>query len=65
MSPGAAERDGHRTASIGLRRRGVAQAAEGTGRAASQVLDTASGLSRRSDRLSAEVRRFVETIRAA
>ncbi|AWN51619.1 HAMP domain-containing methyl-accepting chemotaxis protein [Methylobacterium sp. 17Sr1-1] len=57
----AATGTGEVTGNIG----GVAQAAEGTGRAASQVLDTASGLSRQSDRLAAEVRRFVDTIRAA
>ena len=44
---------------------GVAGAAEGTGAAASQVLGAASELSRQSNHLSAEVGRFLETIRAA
>ncbi|TNC14846.1 HAMP domain-containing protein [Methylobacterium terricola] len=57
----AATGTGEVTGNIG----GVAEAAEGTGRAAAQVLDAATGLSRQSDRLSAEMRRFVETIRAA
>ncbi|MGF3023510.1 methyl-accepting chemotaxis protein [Methylobacterium aquaticum] len=44
---------------------GVAQAAEETGAAASQVLSAASTLSRHSAHLSAEVARFLETVRAA
>jgi methyl-accepting chemotaxis protein len=44
---------------------GVAGAAEATGAAASQVLASASALSRQSDHLSAEVVRFLDTVRAA
>jgi methyl-accepting chemotaxis protein len=44
---------------------GVAQAAEGTGAAATQVLASASALSRQSDRLSDEVHRFLDAVRAA
>ncbi|MCJ2033155.1 methyl-accepting chemotaxis protein [Methylobacterium sp. J-068] len=44
---------------------GVADAAEQTGAAASQVLVSASELSRQSDQLSAEVARFLKTVRAA
>ncbi len=44
---------------------GVAGAAAETGRAAGQVLDAASELSRQSEHLSGEVDRFLETIRAA
>ncbi|WP_210031314.1 methyl-accepting chemotaxis protein [Methylobacterium sp. PvR107] len=44
---------------------GVAGAAEQTGAAASQVLGAASELSRQSERLSAEVGRFLATVRAA
>ncbi len=44
---------------------GVAGAAEATGAAASQVLASASALSRQSDHLSAEVARFLDTVRAA
>lgn len=44
---------------------GVAQAAEDTGAAASQVLGAASELSRQSEHLSAEVGRFLATVRAA
>ncbi len=43
----------------------VAGAAEETGAAASQVLDAASELSRHSERLQAEMTRFVATVRAA
>lgn len=43
----------------------VAGAAEETGAAASQVLDAASELSRHSERLQAEMGRFVATVRAA
>lgn len=43
----------------------VAGAAEETGASASQVLDAASELSRHSERLQAEMSRFVATIRAA
>ncbi|MGE7415764.1 methyl-accepting chemotaxis protein [Methylobacterium tarhaniae] len=44
---------------------GVAQASEETGAAASQVLTAASELSRQSEQLSAEVGRFLATVRAA
>ncbi|MGF3022826.1 methyl-accepting chemotaxis protein [Methylobacterium aquaticum] len=44
---------------------GVARAADGTGAAASQVLGAATELSRQSEHLSAEVARFLETVRAA
>ncbi|XYD09853.1 methyl-accepting chemotaxis protein [Methylobacterium sp. NMS12] len=44
---------------------GVANAAEETGAAASQVLGAASELSRQSEHLSAEVHRFLATVRAA
>ncbi|BDL41007.1 methyl-accepting chemotaxis protein [Methylorubrum sp. GM97] len=44
---------------------GVAEASEETGAAASQVLMSASELSRQSEHLSAEVHRFLATIRAA
>ena len=44
---------------------GVAGAAEETGAAASQVLGAASELSRQSEHLSAEVGRFLATVRAA
>ena len=44
---------------------GVAGAAEETGAAASQVLGAASELSRQSEHLSAEVDRFLATVRAA
>ncbi len=44
---------------------GVARASEDTGAAASQVLASASALSRQSEHLSAEVKRFLATIRAA
>ncbi len=44
---------------------GVAGAAEETGAAASQVLASASALSRQSEHLSAEVARFLDTVRAA
>ncbi|MEH3116230.1 MAG: methyl-accepting chemotaxis protein [Methylorubrum populi] len=44
---------------------GVAVAAEETGAAASQVLGAASELSRQSEHLSAEVGRFLATVRAA
>ena len=44
---------------------GVASAAEETGAAASQVLGAASELSRQSEHLSAEVSRFLTTVRAA
>ncbi len=44
---------------------GVAQASEETGAAAGQVLSAASGLSRQSELLGAEVARFLATIRAA
>ncbi|SFJ76822.1 methyl-accepting chemotaxis protein [Methylobacterium brachiatum] len=44
---------------------GVAGAAEETGAAAAQVLTSASELSRQSEHLTAEVRRFLATVRAA
>ncbi|WP_058620788.1 methyl-accepting chemotaxis protein, partial [Methylobacterium indicum] len=44
---------------------GVAQASETTGRAATQVLTSASALSRQSEHLTAEVQRFLATVRAA
>jgi methyl-accepting chemotaxis protein len=44
---------------------GVAGAAEETGAAAAQVLDSASALSRQSEGLTDEVRRFLATVRAA
>ncbi|MEL6061155.1 CHASE3 domain-containing protein [Methylobacterium sp. DCY52] len=44
---------------------GVARAAEGAGAAAAQVLGSASGLSTQAQRLDAEVRRFLDTVRAA
>lgn len=44
---------------------GVASAAEETGAAASQVLGAASELSRQSEHLTAEVGRFLTTVRAA
>ena len=44
---------------------GVAEAAETTGAAASQVLASASELSQRSEQLDGQVRRFLETVRAA
>jgi len=44
---------------------GVAQASEETGAAASQVLASSSELSRQSEHLSSEVRRFLATVRAA
>ena len=44
---------------------GVAQAADGTGAAASQMLSSASALSDRSEHLGREVARFLATVRAA
>ena len=44
---------------------GVAQASEETGAAAGQVLTSAAELSRQSEHLSAEVQRFLSTVRAA
>ena len=44
---------------------GLAAAAEETGAAASQVLASASELSRQSEHLGAEVKRFLDTVRAA
>ncbi|WP_339161392.1 methyl-accepting chemotaxis protein [Methylobacterium bullatum] len=44
---------------------GVARASEETGAAASQVLSAASELSRQSEQLSAEVGRFLHSVRAA
>ena len=43
----------------------VAQASEETGAAAAQVLSAASGLSQHSEHLSAEVRRYLGSVRAA
>ncbi|QEE40196.1 MULTISPECIES: methyl-accepting chemotaxis protein [unclassified Methylobacterium] len=44
---------------------GVAEAAEATGQSAAQVLGAASELSRQSERLTVEVSRFLNTVRAA
>jgi methyl-accepting chemotaxis protein len=44
---------------------GVAQAAEDTGAAASQVLSASGELSRQAEHLNAEVARFLATVRAA
>jgi methyl-accepting chemotaxis protein len=44
---------------------GVAEAAETTGAAAAQVLASASELSQRSEQLDGQVRRFLDTVRAA
>nr|WP_182592001.1 methyl-accepting chemotaxis protein [Methylobacterium fujisawaense] len=44
---------------------GVAQAAESTGQAASQVLDAASVLSNQSEHLTAEVGRFLASVRVS
>ncbi|BAU91221.1 methyl-accepting chemotaxis sensory transducer [Methylorubrum populi] len=44
---------------------GLAQASEETGAAATQVLASASELSRQSEHLSAEVQSFLDTVRAA
>jgi methyl-accepting chemotaxis protein len=44
---------------------GVAGAAEKTGAAAGELLDSASALSRQSEQLTAEVGRFLATVRAA
>jgi len=44
---------------------GVAHAAEEAGAAAEQVLGSAAGLSRQAQQLDAEVRRFLESVRAA
>ncbi|MFB0488973.1 methyl-accepting chemotaxis protein [Methylobacterium sp. OAE515] len=44
---------------------GVARAAEGAGTAAAQVLDSASGLSTQARKLDAEMRQFLDSIRAA
>ena len=44
---------------------GVADAADETGKAAGQVLDAATALSRQSEHLTAEVGRFLDTVRAA
>ncbi|WP_456685970.1 methyl-accepting chemotaxis protein [Bradyrhizobium sp. P5_C11_2] len=44
---------------------GVARASEDTGAAANQVLGAASELSRQSEQLAAEMRRFLATVRAA
>jgi hypothetical protein len=44
---------------------GVADAAAGTGAAASQVLGAASDLSRQSEHLGAEIQSFLTTVRAA
>ncbi|UHC14843.1 methyl-accepting chemotaxis protein [Methylobacterium currus] len=57
----AASRTGEVTGTIA----GVASAAEGAGAAAQQVLSSASELSRQSDHLSAEVSRFLVSVREA
>ena len=57
----AAMGTGEVTSNIG----GVADAAEETGAAATQVLGAASELSRQSEHLSAEVERFLSSVRAA
>ncbi|MEL6063766.1 MULTISPECIES: methyl-accepting chemotaxis protein [unclassified Methylobacterium] len=44
---------------------GVAEASAGTGHAAEEVLASASELSRQSEQLNDEIRRFLETVRAA
>jgi len=44
---------------------GVARAAEGAGAAAAQLLGSAAGLSNEARRLDAEVRRFLDSVRAA
>jgi len=44
---------------------GVARASEDTGAAAQQVLSASGELSRQSEHLTAEVARFLNTIRAA
>jgi methyl-accepting chemotaxis protein len=44
---------------------GVARASEDTGTAAAHVLTSASEVSRQSEHLSGEVRRFLTTVRAA
>lgn len=44
---------------------GLAQASEETGAAATQVLASASELSRQSEHLAAEVQSFLDTVRAA
>ncbi|MBP1181872.1 methyl-accepting chemotaxis protein [Methylobacterium sp. PvR107] len=44
---------------------GVARAAEGAGAAAAQVLDSASGLTNQARKLDSEMRRFIDSIRAA
>jgi len=43
----------------------LARAAEETGAAAAQVLDAAAAMSRQSEHLTAEVGRFLATVRAA
>ncbi|MBB2960806.1 methyl-accepting chemotaxis protein [Methylobacterium sp. R2-1] len=53
------------TAEVTSNMAGVARASEETGAAANQVLGAASELSRQSERLSAEVSRFLTTVRAA
>ncbi|MCJ2059334.1 methyl-accepting chemotaxis protein [Methylobacterium sp. J-048] len=53
------------TAEVTTNIAGVAGAADETGAAASQVLSAASALSRQSEHLSAEVRHFLATVRAA
>ncbi|MDR4379145.1 methyl-accepting chemotaxis protein, partial [Bacillus amyloliquefaciens] len=44
---------------------GVAQASEETGAAANHLLSSASQLSQQSEHLSAEVQRFLATVRTA
>jgi methyl-accepting chemotaxis protein len=44
---------------------GVTQASGEVGAAATQVLNSASGLSKQSERLKTDVARFLDTVRAA
>jgi methyl-accepting chemotaxis protein len=53
------------TSEVSANIEGVSQAASSTGAAASQVLTSASELSQNSARLSAELQRFLATVRAA
>jgi methyl-accepting chemotaxis protein len=53
------------TAEVTTNITGVASAAEETGASAGQVLSAASELSRQSEHLGAEVRRFLDNVRAA
>lgn len=53
------------TAEVTSNIHGVQRAVDGSSAAATQVLSTAKGLSRQSEHLSGEVRKFLETVRAA